>query len=310
MELRDIEYFAVVAEHAHLGRAAEALGLSAPALSKSLRRLEHAMGAKLVKRTPKGVELTAAGAALFSHVRRLRLALGDVAREVADIGRGYSGHLRVGANRVGIDYLLPAAWSTLFKDAPKVTLKIIDGGSDVLVPALRSGQLDLIVHFIPSHPEEDIAQEYLLADAFAVFASASHRLAGLKRVTLADVARERWALGATNVPDWQWLHRVFADNDLAPPEVAVETSATSLRLRAVASSQLLGFAPRQYVRQTASHLGLVELRVEELVWPCRLGVRYRKDAYLSPAARRLIEILKSTAGNIASEMPRAATGKR
>jgi DNA-binding transcriptional LysR family regulator len=299
MELRDIEYFAVVAEHGHLGRAAEALGLSTPALSKSLRRLEQAMGAKLVKRTPKGVELTAAGAALSSHVRRLRLALGDVAREVADIGRGHTGHVRVGANRVGIDYLLPAAWSAVFKDAPKLSLKVIDGGSDILVPALRSGQLDLIIGFIPLHPEEDIAQEHLLGDAFVVSASANHRLAHLKRVTLADVARERWALGAAMVPDWQWLHRVFADNGLAPPEVAIETSAAQLRLRAVASSELLGFAPRQFVLHAAPLV--VELRVKELTWPCRLGVRYRKDAYLSPAARRLIEILKATAKEIAKE---------
>ena len=58
MELRDIEYFAVAAEHRHLGRAAAALGLSQPALSKSLRRLENALQAKLVKRTPKGIDLT------------------------------------------------------------------------------------------------------------------------------------------------------------------------------------------------------------------------------------------------------------
>ena len=57
MELRDIEYFAVIAEHGHLGRAADALGLSQPALSKSLRRLEQALQVKLVKRTPDTWEL-------------------------------------------------------------------------------------------------------------------------------------------------------------------------------------------------------------------------------------------------------------
>src|SRR5689334_4923868 len=66
MELRDIDYFAVVAHHGHLGRAAEALGLGQPALSMSLRRLEQSAQAKLVKRTAKGVELTAVGAALLS----------------------------------------------------------------------------------------------------------------------------------------------------------------------------------------------------------------------------------------------------
>ena len=59
MQLRDLEYFAAVAEHGNLGRAAEALDLSQPALSKSVRRLELWAGTKLVQRTPKGVELTA-----------------------------------------------------------------------------------------------------------------------------------------------------------------------------------------------------------------------------------------------------------
>src|SRR5262245_34352125 len=96
MELRDIEYFAVVAEHGNLGRAAEALGISQPALSKSLRRLETALGVKVVKRTPKGVELTSEGTALQLRVRELRLSLQSVAREIKEVGEGRVGQLRIG----------------------------------------------------------------------------------------------------------------------------------------------------------------------------------------------------------------------
>ena len=67
-QLRDIEYFSEVAERGNVGRAAEALGLSQPALSKSLRRLENSMQAKLVKRLSRGIELTAAGKELYLHV--------------------------------------------------------------------------------------------------------------------------------------------------------------------------------------------------------------------------------------------------
>src|SRR6478609_8832206 len=97
MELRDIEYFAVIAEHGHLGRAADTLGLSQPALSKSLRRLERALQVKLVRRIPKGVELTTEGSVLFLRVRELRLSLQSVVREIADVSQGRVGHLRVGA---------------------------------------------------------------------------------------------------------------------------------------------------------------------------------------------------------------------
>lgn len=298
MDLRDIEYFAVVAEHGHVGRAAEALGLGQPALSMSLRRLEKSAQAKLVKRTPKGVELTAVGAALLSHVRRLRLARDDLAREVADLAHGRAGHVRVGANQYAIDHVLPAMCGALLKDAPKMTLKVTVGANDVLVPALRNGQLDLIISGIPTSSEGDFVQVHLSDDEFVVYASANHRLAKRKRVTIADLSRERWAL-LPNVVATQWLRRAFEDHGLPPPEVALETSSDTLRLHAVASSELLGFTPRISVREAAPRLRLVELRVKELTWRRPLGVRYRKDAYLSPAAKRFIEILKTTAKDIA-----------
>ncbi len=145
MDLRDIEYFAVIAEHRHLGRAAEALGLGQPALSISLRRLEQAADAKLVRRTPKGVELTVVGAALLSHVRRLQLARDDLAREVADLAHGKAGHLRIGASPGNTESLLPGACSTLLKDAARITLDVTVQDNDALLPALRKGDLDLVV---------------------------------------------------------------------------------------------------------------------------------------------------------------------
>src|SRR6185295_18853559 len=142
MELRDIEYFAVVAEHGHLGRAAESLGLSQPALSKSLRRLENAAEAKLVRRTPKGVELTPEGSALLLHVRELRLSLKDIAREIAELGKGRIGHVRIGVGEATGEALLSTAIGVLLEDAPGVTVKVETSDNDLMLPALREGTLD------------------------------------------------------------------------------------------------------------------------------------------------------------------------
>jgi DNA-binding transcriptional LysR family regulator len=98
MELRDLQYFAVVAEHGNVRRASEILELSPPALSKSLRRLEQSMKAKLVTRSAKGVELTPVGTALLAQISRIRQTLDDVAREAEDLSEGRAGHLRIGVN--------------------------------------------------------------------------------------------------------------------------------------------------------------------------------------------------------------------
>jgi DNA-binding transcriptional LysR family regulator len=300
-QLRDIEYFSVVAEHGNLGRAAEALGLSQPALSKSLRRLEISMEAKLVKRTFKGVELTAVGAALFSHVRRLRFALDDVTREVADLTHGRTGHLRVGTSPGLAIYLVPAACATLLKGAPRVTFKVTVLDRETALSALRHGELDFTLHALQPSRREDLAEEYLCEEEFVVYASTGHRLATKQQVTLADLARERWAVNASSAVPVQRLRQSFLDAGLPPPEIAVETNALPLRLELLASSDLVGVTAKSLVREAAARSGLVQIPIKGWTYTRRAGVMYRKDAYLSPAAKRFIEILKATAKEIAKK---------
>ena len=166
MEPRDLEYFAVIAEHGNLSRAAEALGISQPALSKSLRRSERWAGAKLVERTPKGIRLTDVGIALSSGAKRLRLSFDDLQREIHDLSAGRTGCLRVGADVYSAEHVLPQVSIAFIRHAPKVTLKLTVSAADVLVTALRRGELDLIVGGIPQRADEDLAQEGLFEDDF------------------------------------------------------------------------------------------------------------------------------------------------
>jgi len=304
MELRDLEYFSMIAEHGHLGRAAEALGLSQPALSMSLRRLEKSMQAKLVKRTPKGVELTTVGAALLSHVQRLRLSMHDVAREAADLSQGNAGDLRIGATPETAESLLPPAFSALFKVAPKVTVKVtVAAPGNVMLPALRSGDLDLLVSGIANAPFEDLVSVPLLDDEFVVVSSVNHRLARRDRVTIADLAQERWAMSAAGVPSWRWLHQMFKEHGVSPPRITMDANSTWLRLLTVSSSDLLGFTSRRLLGQIAAHFSLAVLGVREPTWVRHIGVSYRKDAYLPPGVLRLTEILKATAKQLTAELP-------
>src|SRR5262245_52732704 len=159
MELRDIEYFAVAAEHGHLGRAANALGLSQPALSKSLRRLERDLQVKLVKRTPKGIELTSEGSVLLLRVRDLRLSMHSLRREITDVGEGRVGLLRVGVGFPGPEQFLSAAFAMSLKDAPRTKLVVSQSDNDLMIPALRNGELDLVVHYLLATSSSERSEE-------------------------------------------------------------------------------------------------------------------------------------------------------
>ena len=299
MELRDIEYFSVVAEHGNLGRAAEALGLSTAALSKSLRRIEESLQAKLVKRTPKGIELTTVGAALITHANRLRVSFEDVEREAADLREGRVGNLRVGASPGLAEYLLPAVTNELLRVAPEAEVTVTVGTGTVKL--LKSGELDLVVALNLPPVEEALVQEHLYDDPVVVYASTKHRLAKRKSVTLEDIAQERWAMASPNALPLRWLCQAFDERGLPPPKVTTATNSLWLRLMTVELTNLLGFSTRRIFRHVATRPGLKELAVKDLTCVWRVGVVYRRDAYLSPVARRFSEILKSVAKKTGAE---------
>jgi DNA-binding transcriptional LysR family regulator len=294
MELRDIEYFAMVAQHAHLGRAAEALKLSQPAVSKSLRRLEEAVGAKLGTRTPKGVELTPEGSALLLRVRGLRVSLQDVAREVRDVSEGRIGHLRVGVGENIAEYLLPTAFEKLLVDAPGVLLKITVSDNDLMFPALHNGEIDLVVNYLRRLPE-GFAHEELYNDEMLVCASYRHPLTKRKRVSLSEIAGERWALTDSTLQPYQLLQEAFLSHGLPAPRAAIESRSLRLRFESLARSNLLDYTSKLAFLHSAWRYRLKEIPVPELRHPRPVGVIYRKNAYLSPATRRLIDILRDSA---------------
>jgi DNA-binding transcriptional LysR family regulator len=302
MELRDLEYFVVVAEHAHLGRAAEHLGLGQPALSKSLRRLEDALEVRLFRRSASGMELTAEGSLLLERARELRHSLRNVAREVSDVSRGHAGHIRIGVGpMVNDEFLLPVI-SELLRLERRITTKVIVSDADEVVPALRSGQIDVVVQFVHPRPPAGLAYVPLREVECVVCCARDHRLAGRILVPLSELSNERWALSEPGLPAQQRLHEVFRDNGMEPPHVALQSRSLSLRLQAAANSELLVYTSIAVARRFGEKLHA--LPVKELSWKRPVGVLHRKEPYLSPAVRRFIEILVSmTSGASADAFP-------
>ena len=252
------------------------------------------MRAKLLERTPKGVDLTPVGAALLAQVRRLRVTLRDIRREAEDLSQGRAGHLRIGVGATTVEDL-PERCAALLQEAPNLTAQIAVADNDVMVPALCNGELDLIFNVIPDAPYSGCVQEHLFDDIFVVCASADHRLAKRKRVPMAELAHEQWTLSAPAVLNVQHVYRAFQASGLPPPRVAIEARPLRLRLQICASTNLLSFNARRSLQLVAPRFLLKELPVEELKWPRAVGVIYRNESYLSPAARRLIRLLRTVA---------------
>lgn len=289
MELRDLRYFETIAELQHLGRAAERLHRTQPALTSSIRRLEADCGAALFEKSGRGIRLTAAGRVLLKWAQRMRFDVEDAQRELGDIGRGLAGEVRIGIVPTAAQYLLPSAARELLHEAPEVTLRTVVGLVDALRPQLRAGELDLMVG-TEGVADPAYASRLLAEDAIVVAAAADHPVFD-GRATLRDLAAHRWALQPPGAPTRDWLDHTFDRARLPRPRVQVETTMLLMLPTLIAQTGLLSFISRHHLEGGQTVHGLREVPVRGATMRRRLVVTWRRNAYLSPATRRLMDLL-------------------
>lgn len=290
MDLRDLTYFETIAELGHLGRAAEKLNRSQPALTKSIQRLEESLGTQLFRREGRGIKLTDVGELLLARGRELRQSIAETEREVKDFASGAVGTIRLGCAASMADHLLPQLTAALLARAPDITLNLTIGQDDVLRESLVAGRLDMIISsFIAS--EGPLASHPLLRDEAVVVASASHPIfAG--PYTLADLNRYRWVLPGPTVSSRRWLDNLFTSRELPPPVVQVESNTVSVLPRLIAHTHLLSFFSRESLEHGSGMNLLREVVLAETTVTRTMGVTVRIDGYLSPAAQVLLALLK------------------
>ena len=290
LHLRDLRFFEIVAELGHLGRAAEQLGRTQPALTKCMQRLEQAVGGALFERAGRGIQLTPAGQVLQARARMLRNASQEALREVRDFNEGISGHVRIGSGPVAADHLLPELCSKALAGGRKITISIVIGPSWELRDRLREGQLDLLIG-LTAEGDAELVSYPIVEDVVVVAASRTHPIFEKTRITPAALLQHSWALPSANIPSRQWLDQAFTSRGMSPPTVQVEAGSIPLLPRMVAKTDLLTFVSRHTLRLERSRT-LKEVRLAATTLRRHLGVTCRRDGYLSPAAQQILKLLR------------------
>lgn len=290
MDLRDLRYFEAIAKLEHLGRAAEQLHRTQPALTSAIRRLEEDCGAPLFEKAGRGIRLSAAGQVLLKWAQRLRFDADDARHEIAAIGQGLAGHVRIGIVPTAAQFLLPDAARQLLEEAPDVTLRTVVGLIDSLRPKLRDGEIDLMVGS-EGRAEAGYVSKVIAEDAVVVAASADHQLFRISKPTLKDLEGYRWALQPPGAPTRDWLDHTFDRKRLPRPVVQVESTMLLILPTLIVRTGLLSFIARHHIGESAGVHGLKEVPIKDATMRRRLVVTYRQNSYLSPAANRLVALL-------------------
>lgn len=139
MELRHLRYFLAVAEERHFGRAAERLHMAQPPLSQQIKQLEAELGTQLFERTTRRVDLTEAGRLLVDRAKQILADVESATNDVAEVGRGAAGVLRVGFSGTATYRLMPEIVRRARQQIPNVRLQVI---GEMLTPQMEEALLE------------------------------------------------------------------------------------------------------------------------------------------------------------------------
>lgn len=291
MNLNDIEYLATVAAHRHVGRAAEALGLTQPALTRAIARLEALAGMPLFERHPKGVVLTPAGEAFLRRAERIRMEYDDALSEMHQMKTGELGILRVGLTPTLDTERLMGVVRRLLVERPAARIHLTERLMHYLVQMLLDGELDAIVVPSPQPLPPELEATPLYDDVLHVVADAGHPLQQRRSLEMADLVDQPWLLPPPDTRMRRELERVVQQAGLPALNVRVEAAASGINtLRLVTGTPMLTLGS-QWSMAAMAGIGLRPLPIALPALRRRIGLLTRRHAFISPLAQRLREVL-------------------
>lgn len=305
MTFDDVDYLAALWEHRHVGRAAQSLGLTQPALSRALARFETRLGMPLFERHPKGLIPTAAGEAYVRRMLRIRIELGDALSELDRMRSGKLGALRVGYSPSVDEALVLGACRRLVTERPAAHVTIVSRLMQDLHRFLVHGELDVIVAPVPAPAVTDLESVALYEDRLQIVADRRHPLLRRAVVTLADVAAQAWVLQPTQFRMRRMLDALVAEAGHPPLNVRIESDVAGLgRLALLRGTRMLSLHSDRD-GDALERLGLRPVVVPGVVLDRRVALMRRMRGYVSPLSERFGELLRLESETAADDSRRA-----
>jgi len=293
-DIRQLNAFLAVVQHGSLGRAAQRLNITQPALSRTIRRLEEQIGAPLFERYATGMMLTNFGQALLPHATLLQREAEQAAEEINAL-RGLSrGTIRVGAVASAVSLVLPVAIGRVLALWPKLQVHLVEGVGDLLTDALLRHDIDLAIGVsMPDTADICVIPDCEWHDTSQIIAAAGHPLRQRARLRLEDTLDHKWVLPPRGTAPFDELTHLFASRGLPAPDIVVETRSIIGIKSMVAHAGFLSWMP-QPMFEAERGAGLVDtLAIANAGLQRRLMVFRRTQGILPQPAVKLLDELRS-----------------
>ncbi|WP_349616167.1 pca operon transcription factor PcaQ [Azotobacter salinestris] len=259
IKFRHLVSFLEVARQRSFAKAADALAVSQPAMSKTLKELEEILESRLFERSKSGVSLTPAGITFLRYAGPCVQALRDGVNTLRGDGQA-GGVVRVGVLSTVESQVVPEVVLRLHRNHPALVVSVATGLSSYLLAQLRVGELDLVVGRMTDSPEiRGLTFEHLYSESMALVVRPGHPLLGADLSDLSLLGDYPLILPLAGTTIRQYAESFFVQCGIPLPAQRLETLSPVLSRRYVLSSDGLWLAPLDAVRLDLQAGELVEL---------------------------------------------------
>jgi len=299
LKLKQLRLLVAVGEFGSIQHAAREVRISQPAATKLIQDLELDFEVRLFQRTNRGVIPTACGEALIRHGKLIMGQVSNAAQELDDLTEGSSGRVVIGTLLAAAPILLPRAIETVIAERPRVAIKLVEGTNDVLMPALYSGEIDMIVGRLPAYrARARLVQEKLFDERVLAIVGSQHPLAGKTSVSFSQIRPYGWILPPPETTLRRQIDQYFVSRNQYVPPTVLESVSYLANRSLFQALDLVGLMPEHVVANDIDNGLLVELAWSVPFGKGPIGVSYRGPDSLSPAGSEFLNVLRRVAGTL------------
>lgn len=289
LKLKDLQMLLAVIETGGIGKAADRLNYSQPAVSKAIANLERTIGKRLFERGRKGIELTPYGNAMLTCGVAVFDDLRKGVEQVDFLADPTAGEVRIACTEP-VSALVSAIIDRLARRYPRVTFSVILREISSLYAELETRNVEFaIAQFTGNMDQEHVHAEPLYQEPVVIVAGVHHSLAQKRRVRLADLADQAWVLP----PPWSFIRAQFADAfrriGMEPPHTTVVAPSAYLRIMLAAGGHFLTIVPAVMSKLGVRQLAIKTLPVVLSTNRNPVGIITLKGRAQSPVAQLFIQ---------------------
>jgi DNA-binding transcriptional LysR family regulator len=290
MKLHDLHVLMVVVEAGSMGKAAARLNVTQPAVSRSISELEHALGVRLLDRRRQGVTPTEFGRALLDGGTAIFDELHQTISRIESLADPSSGSVRIGCSAFLTTTFVSSVVEQLSRLHPRIVFDIMAAETETLQRELRDRNLDFVIGRKFSATGDNLLKfETLYDDPFGVVAGENNPWARRRKIELADLMNEPWALPRPTTVMGSFFADAFRASGLGPPRTAVFASQAELRINLLKTGRFLSIFSTSIMRFRNRRHELRVLPVELRLPRVAVGIVTLKNRTLSPVAHLAIE---------------------